>query len=115
MKVCLLIYLAVVGSSGLESISKGQGSRIDPQVKPENKNQILKNKLNLKKKLKIHPTMKHKRWVRYELVEFFGGPKVLNSENFVYKRNFGRKKCYLNSNELQVPSGYILKVVKKQG
>ena len=49
MKVCLLIYLAVVGSSGLESISKGQGSRIDPQVKPENKNQILKNKLNLKK------------------------------------------------------------------
>ena len=60
-------------------------------------------------------TMKHKRWVRYELVEFFGGPKVLNSENLVYKRNFGRKKCYLNSNELQVPSGYILKVVKKQG
>ena len=59
--------------------------------------------------------MKHKRWVRYELVEFFGGPKVLNSENLVYKRNFGRKKCYLNSNELQVPSGYILKVVKKQG
>ena len=60
-------------------------------------------------------TMKHKRWVRYELVEFFWGPKVLNSENLVYKRNFGQKKCYLNSNELQVPSGYILKVVKKQG
>ena len=37
-------------------------------------------------------TMKHKRWVRYELVEFFGGPKVLNSENLVYKINFGRKK-----------------------
>merc|ERR1711974_324063 len=31
MKVFLLICLAVVGSSGLESISKGQGSRIDPQ------------------------------------------------------------------------------------
>merc|ERR1712108_40412 len=31
MGVFLLICLAVVGSSGLESISKGQGSRIDPQ------------------------------------------------------------------------------------
>ena len=60
-------------------------------------------------------TMKPKRWVRYELVEFFGGPKVLNSENIVYNRNFGGKKCYLSSNELQVSSGYILKVVEKQG
>ena len=39
---------------------------------------------------KQHSTMKHKRWVRYELVEFFGGPKVLNSENLVYKRNFDK-------------------------
>ena len=39
--------------------------------------------------------MKPKRWVRYELVEFFGGPKVLNSKIIVYLRNFGEKSMAL--------------------